>query len=233
LRGSPDHSIQITGEVVLAGMDCIRLDGTIFVGTTTTSFIRVRDSRTVFESSNTEGTFGLTAGSSVNVPKVTGTVTGNFMGRFGFADMIRIGSGTVNTATTPNRWTFDGTSESYSEPNVGGYVFIAEQNHDRLTVSSTRNLQAANNLKAGRGVMKVAGQGGAVTLTSNPQITGGTDGMKVTLLGTHDTNTLTFVDGNGLQLAGGANFTMGQGDVLELLYDAPRNVWVEISRSDN
>jgi hypothetical protein len=77
--------------------------------------------------------------------------------------------------------------------------------------------------------------GGAVTLTSNPQIVDGTAGVitEVTFIGNSDTNTVTFVDGNGLQLAGGVSFTFGDGDTLTAIYYPTKDLWHEISRSDN
>lgn len=77
----------------------------------------------------------------------------------------------------------------------------------------------------------VAGNGGAVTLTSNPQIALGTDNETKRLIGTNDTNTLTVVDGNGLALDNGQSFTLGENDIIEFIFY--NSLWLEISRKDN
>jgi hypothetical protein len=79
--------------------------------------------------------------------------------------------------------------------------------------------------------MFVQGDGGAVTVTGNPAIGAGTDKDRLTLVGQSDTNTLTFTSGNGLSLSGGAAFTLGAEDTLQLSYDSGASVWRETSRS--
>ncbi|MAF43363.1 MAG: hypothetical protein CMI54_04210, partial [Parcubacteria group bacterium] len=63
---------------------------------------------------------------------------------------------------------------------------------------------------AGRMTIKVAGSGGAVTVTAAPNVPDGANGQFLLLVGTHDTNTVTFQDkaqqaDSGLNLAGGAD----------------------------
>jgi hypothetical protein len=87
-------------------------------------------------------------------------------------------------------------------------------------------------------VMKVAGNGGHVTLTSDPSIVDGTDDQVVVLRGTNDAATLEFEDeaqnpGSGLALSGNVDMTLGIGDVLILQYDAGDDKWYELGRSDN
>jgi hypothetical protein len=99
---------------------------------------------------------------------------------------------------------------------------------------------SALSVVAGTGVTPVAnsfirlvGNAGAVTVTANPAIAAGSDGQELVLLGTSDTNTVTFSNGNGLSLASGVSFTMGAGDTLRLIYDAANSVWRELSRANN
>lgn len=106
------------------------------------------------------------------------------------------------------------------------------------TPSSTQSYSAANTITVTNTIMRVQGNGGAVTLTSTPTIADGADGQVVYIQGDHDTNTLTLQDeGNlansGLALQGGVDFTLGKGDILTLTYDAGDDKWYEISRSDN
>ena len=86
--------------------------------------------------------------------------------------------------------------------------------------------------------MRIQGSGGAVTVTATPNIADGIDGQILILQGISDTNLLTLQDaGNlansGLQLSGGIDFTLGQGDTINLIYDAGDDTWYEVSRSDN
>jgi len=71
----------------------------------------------------------------------------------------------------------------------------------------------------------------AVAITANPQIAAGHNGQRIIIMGSSDTNTLTFTDGNGLILNGSC--VLGVGDTLELIYNKAYNLWVEVSRSNN
>jgi len=106
------------------------------------------------------------------------------------------------------------------------------------TPSSDQSLLAATQITVTRGIMRVVGNGGAVTLTGTPTIVVATAGTRVIIQGTSDTNTITLQDesnlaGSKLQLSGDVDFTLGQGDVIELIYDSGDANWLEISRSDN
>ena len=104
-----------------------------------------------------------------------------------------------------------------------------------------------NNITAGTGVtaamilsriVRVAGSGGAVTITATPNVADMTDGQIVIFQGTDDTNTVTFQDesnlaNSALALSGGADMTLGQGDMLTIMYDLGDDKWYEISSSDN
>ncbi len=95
---------------------------------------------------------------------------------------------------------------------------------------------AAGGITADYSYVKIAGNAGAVTLTAIPQITvTGTlqDGQIVILKGTNDINTVTVIHGNGVTLESGVDFTLGNKDILQLIYDTADSEWVEITRSDN
>lgn len=62
---------------------------------------------------------------------------------------------------------------------------------------------------------------------------GTADGQRLLLQGTNDSNLVTITDGNNCQLAGGGNFSLGIGDIIELIWDSGASDWYEISRSDN
>lgn len=87
-------------------------------------------------------------------------------------------------------------------------------------------------------IVRIAGDGGAATITATPSIADMVDGQIVIFQGTSDSNTVTFQDesnlGNSdLQLDGGADFTAGLGDTLMIMYDSGDDEWYEISRSNN
>ena len=108
---------------------------------------------------------------------------------------------------------------------------------DKLVVgtAATQLLNAGSQITADVSYVRVAGNGGAVTLTSNPQITvtgGAQDGQVLIIKGTDSVNTVTVVHGNGLSLTDGLDFTLGYQDTIKLVYDAIDGEWIEISRSD-
>ena len=79
-----------------------------------------------------------------------------------------------------------------------------------------------------RQIQYIAGNGGPVTVTSNPQIQAGTiNGQELELVGTDSTNTVTLSDGNGLKLNG--NITVGQYTSIKLVWDG--SIWREQIRN--
>ena len=84
----------------------------------------------------------------------------------------------------------------------------------------------------------VQGFNAAITLSSTPTISAGYDGERILLIGMHDTYTLTLQDegnltGSTLQLAGGADITLGKYDTIELVYLKELGAWCEVGRSNN
>ena len=73
----------------------------------------------------------------------------------------------------------------------------------------------------------------SVDITASPQIASGEDGQIIMIINISSTGTLKLDNGNGLKLAGGVSFTMGQGDVIEFVYSSDLGVWLEVTRSDN
>jgi len=107
-----------------------------------------------------------------------------------------------------------------------------------ITPSSTYSITAAGGITAAmllaNGIIRIDGDSGAIDITADPQIAAGvTDGQIIRFIGQHDTNTVTFDDGTGLQLAGAASAVLGSGDTLELWWDSGLSVYVEAGRSDN
>ena len=78
-------------------------------------------------------------------------------------------------------------------------------------------------------MMYIAGSGGAIDITANPQIVAGTiDGQILKLYGTSDVNTVTLEDGNGLELRG--SVLLGANDFIELQWNLTS--WAETSRNN-
>jgi len=103
----------------------------------------------------------------------------------------------------------------------------------------TGTLGAPSAIVAGTGVqisteirdidIYVAGSGGFVDITANPQISAGnTDGQRMTIIGTSDTNSVLFETGNGLRLVQPRE--LGAGNVLSLRWNG--TVWSEVSWSN-
>lgn len=104
------------------------------------------------------------------------------------------------------------------------------------TPSAVQTLNAGDTLLANATKIRVAGSGGAVTMTSTPTIADGIDGQLVYIFGT-SANTLTLQDqgtlaGSNLELAA-ATRVLDVGDVLVLMFDLTASVWYEVSFSNN
>lgn len=78
-------------------------------------------------------------------------------------------------------------------------------------------------------IVLVQGSGGAVTLTSNPNITAGVKGQLLILEGQNNTNTLALTNGNGVKLSGA--ITLGLNDTIFLYFNGTN--WLEVARSNN
>lgn len=107
----------------------------------------------------------------------------------------------------------------------------------RLTPYSLQTLSAGNAIAALATKVRVAGNGGAITLTSTPTIAAGLDGDIVMILGTSVANTITVQDnatlaGSNLKL-GATTRLIGSGDILVLCYDTTSGFWHEVSFANN
>ena len=72
--------------------------------------------------------------------------------------------------------------------------------------------------------------GGAITLSSNPQIADGINGQILTLVGSSATDTVEFTNSNGLRLS--RDITLKLHDTLTLYFDGiVTNDWIEIGNS--
>lgn len=136
--------------------------------------------------------------------------------------------------------TVTGTAKEIAVTNAPGSITLYrpdEVTDEKLTVnqelmlvpSSTINITAAGGITVTKPIMHIQGDGGAVTVTANPQIAAGTDGQWLSLQGKSDTNTVTLNTGNGLHLHGRA--VIGNEDSLTLYYDGATSEWEERGRN--
>lgn len=117
----------------------------------------------------------------------------------------------------------------YTATGGGGGGFLTNGAGTRaapVDVDAATTILTDNKLQS---VMYVQGNGGSVTMTASPQLTtAGIDEHNILVLrGRSDSQTVTFVNGNGLSIKG--DCTLGSDDSLTLMFDGTN--WVEQSRS--
>lgn len=106
------------------------------------------------------------------------------------------------------------------------------------TPSSTQTLSAGDTLTITKKTMIVKGNG-AVTLTSTPHFTACTvGGQELTIMGDDDTNTLTLQDesslaGSKVQMNGGTNCVLGNGDIISFICKVSDATWYASSECWN
>ena len=100
-----------------------------------------------------------------------------------------------------------------------------------LKLSSTITVDAADTVSADFEAVRISGNGGAVSLTSDPQIEDPQDSsaQMITLIGGSNTNTVALTDGNGLRLQ--SPCTLALNDSITLLYHTSFGEWMEIART--
>lgn len=79
-------------------------------------------------------------------------------------------------------------------------------------------------------LLRAKGQTALTQLTATQQISEGSDGQVLTIEGM-DNNKIELHEGDGVQLTGGNNVEIGTGDIIQLMYNKERAVWVELFRS--
>lgn len=164
------------------------------------------------------------------------------------SDYAAIPGGIINSAwlydiANPGSINYKATqtevAQNISEETIAGLATIAtnilaainELKFKIDSVGTPTSYLAAETITDSERNLPVSGNGGAVILTSNPQITIPANGVEKRLRGTDDVNTLTVVNGNGLRLENGLNFTLGNKDIIDFVSDG--SVLIETYRSDN
>jgi len=141
----------------------------------------------------------------------------------------------VDAHTTNGMWTETGTLISVS--TAGDTLDLGTAKGIYLSESSIVDVVAATGIpNVDFDVIYIrSSTAGETTITANPQIPVPSDSAskKVIFIGTDNTKTVTFVNGNGLATAGGQPFTLGLNDMIVFVYSTVNSIWVEQSRSDN
>lgn len=129
------------------------------------------------------------------------------------------------SATLAGDLTVDGTGTTAfaGSVQIGDFFTLVRESQTGLAAGAT--------LAAGSSHVLVAGASGAVTLSGTTAVANGsTAGQILLLAGNSNANAVTVTDGANVQL-GGASRTLGQDDVLMLLWSGTD--WIEISYADN
>jgi hypothetical protein len=142
------------------------------------------------------------------------------------ANAVAITGGTITGVV------IDGSGGDFETDNltVDGKLYLPSSALQSLLNGSTVNPNASR--------ISVVGNGGPVSLASTPTvIDGDADGQYLLITGTDNTNTVTFnadssLPGTKLHL-GAASRALGEGDILELLWDDTLGGWYEVGFTNN
>lgn len=173
-------------------------------------------------STSTTGALSATDWNTFN-GKLTSPLTtkGDLLSRDGSAH-VRLGVGTdgyVLTADSSQSSGLKWSAVPSSTPNISG----TRGSPDAITAGGGVSFSGSSYSN----ISFIAGSGGAVTVTANPQISAASAvGQKLVLISRSATNTVTLADGNGLSLNG--SWVGGLDSVLSLVWDG--SAWVEESR---
>jgi hypothetical protein len=142
-------------------------------------------------------------------------------------DTVNIGAGNAYALITTNGDVGFGTNNPSTQLHVVGNTTL---DGDFTLISETISVSAASTITPTKSHIEIAGNGGPVTMTANPQIAAGADGDIMIVHGTSDSNTVTLVQGNGLHLHGG-NATLTNKDRMMFEYHVAENEWQELFRN--
>lgn len=152
--------------------------------------------------------------------------------------------GAPGVADMPGRIRFLTTADGAASPtealriNSSQSIVLSSGAELAYTPSGLQTLAAGSAIVANATRLRVAGSGGAVTITATPTIAdGANDGQIIYLFGTSDANSVTVQDngtlvGSNLEL-GAATRLLGNGDILVLMFDSTNSLWYEVSFANN
>ena len=120
--------------------------------------------------------------------------------------------------------------KEYIHPIVKSWFISAVDKINGLDNGSSapQSLAVSGQIEPNSRHVSVKSTGGAVTLGSDPQITAAqADKVILTIEGLSDTDTVTLINGNGLSLAGAANFIIKNNSVIQFHYSFNKKLWIE------
>lgn len=181
------------------------------------------DGTAIIESGNLSGVGGLTATANLDI------------GAYDLRAATLTADGLTATRvvfTTTNGQLTDDADMTFA----GDKLTISSVKAGTLECTPTADQTLANDAAVAPNAtyVRVAGDSGPAVLDTDPAVNDGVaDGAILIIQGTNDTNTVQIADACNTGLAGGQAMTLGQGDILQLVWDAGDSLWYEISRSSN
>jgi hypothetical protein len=144
-------------------------------------------------------------------------------------DALGATQGTITWMEDEDRFDFD------NDVTIGGDFVLTDGNITH-TVEGTQTVVAGTTITSVNKHNPVAGNGGAIVMTSTPTIAAGSPGDEVCIIGTSDANTVelqdeTTIAGSTLELSGDVDMVLGIHDTICFVYY--NSHWVETTRSDN
>lgn len=153
-----------------------------------------------------------------NSPVTSANVNGAFMSR-------TVNTSTIGTVSLENT----GSATVSDVQQLLNYLKWTVSTNELISASGTVTISTADLNQ----VRTISGSSAAVTASTTPLGTAApTNGTVVRLIGTHDTNTVSFThndNAKGLLLNG--NCTLARGNMLELMFNVELDRWVEITRN--
>jgi len=166
---------------------------------------------------------------------------GSNFGFYKFGDALDVvydtGVAIAGVVTWNIGWTFD-SSGNFGIGNDAPLTALAVNG----TVSMTPNATSAAGTSVAddaaitvtKGIMRMVGADADALLDTDPAINdGATDGQVVIIQGTADANLVSIADNVNTQLSGGVTMSLGDGDIISLMWDSDYSMWIELYRSDN
>ncbi len=118
---------------------------------------------------------------------------------------------------------------SWGTPNSGAFGVTGSYTSPTAVTTSGINYSST---PGHRQLMYIVSGGGAVNITNNPQISvPSDDGDELVIVGTSNSDTVLFEDGDGLSLT--SSFLAKANSVLGLYWDDDNSLWKEYFRSQN
>lgn len=221
---SPGVALDVNGDFGLRPTDNTDAGALPGVPTADTSFIRFSLATEIQGLANgAEGKLLILA----NINSVT-CIVRNQNGTAAAADRIITGTGDdIELATGASLLlAYDGTTGRWRVIGGAGGGALSIKANQTLTAAATIVLAGT-----GQQLIRVEGDGGAITVSATTGVTNGTkDGQQLRLQGLSDTNTVTITAAGNMRLNG--DCVLGQADILDLQWDHGDTKWTEVSRSE-